>query len=99
MVNLTTLKLKAKEGVTGEGYITINPASTYTDSQGRSYAFTQSTGGTSSLVQPDMNSDGEIALNDLSITAQNNGINTTSTPGADRFDIDGSGIKIQWGRF
>lgn len=88
---LTSLRFKIKDGVTGKGYITINPLSTYTGDDGSKYKFSEGTGKVVSGKTLDMNGDGKVQTNDFTLMAKNEDATLYELKYDEKYDIDGNG--------
>lgn len=89
---LAEIRLKTKKGITGIGYITINPNTNYTDYQENIKSFTQLIGQSQSLQGPDMNEDGSVQTNDFTLTALRKGITNENQYFEPKYDINGDNL-------
>ena len=91
-ITLATLRFKIKEGITGTGFITISPKSTYTSVDGIEYRFTETIGKVAAVKEPDMNGDGNVEVDDFTLTALLVGVKVGDAEYQEKYDIDGSGV-------
>lgn len=91
-VDIATISLRVKSGAVGIGYITINQSSTYKDVDDTTKNFTELEGQSANLSGPDMNNDGKVEVNDLTLTALEKGKDISNPLFEYQYDINGNHI-------
>ncbi len=89
---IAKIRIKAKEGISGTGYILIDPDSSYINGNGERCKFTQGFGKTLIVQQPDMNNNSKVEIDDFTITALLKGIEKGTPEYNHKFDIDDDGV-------
>lgn len=90
-VTLLSLDFKMSQDSLGVGYIVINEESTYNDENGQEQSFTEVRGRNVEVAQPDMNLDGKVLANDLTMAALVNGKSTLDEAYYPLYDVNGNG--------
>lgn len=88
---LSTLRFKLKVGISGKGFITISPISTYKNNDGKTFKFTEGIGKVVSAKTLDMNGDGKVQTNDFTLLAKSKGATPYDLSYDEKYDIDGNG--------
>ncbi|MDP4093472.1 MAG: RHS repeat-associated core domain-containing protein [Bacillota bacterium] len=89
---LASIKFKVQDGIAGIGYISIDPVSVYTDSQGKEYKYFESAGKAISVGIPDLNNDMKVGADDFTLDALQKGVFAGSPEYNEKFDINGDGV-------
>ncbi len=89
---IATIKLKVKSGIYGSSYVTFNPSATYADADSDKNSFSELLGKAVSLKGPDMNDDGKVEANDLTLAAAKCNISIGAPGYNDKYDINSDGI-------
>ena len=89
---IATISLRLKTGVSGDGYITVNPSATYTADDGSVYKFSELAGKTMKIKAPDVNGDGRVEADDFTQISLKSGIGIQNPGYDEKYDLNGDGI-------
>ena len=90
--SLAVIKLKAKDGVAGKGYLLFRNQSAYKNNLGEMNTLTQLKGALVNVGGPDLNTDGQIATDDFTLLAQHFGLTDSDEDFQSLYDINEDGI-------
>jgi len=90
-VVLSNVTVRIKEGFAGTAYIVPSGEGLWWDAAGQ-YKFTSLVGKLLSVKAPDMNNDGKVEVDDLTLTAREDGMSPGNSEYDEKYDITGDGF-------